>query len=793
MDNKYVKVLTGSCNDLSSETAEKLSQYFTYQPDDWQKHCFRAIDDQEDLVVLAHTGSGKTSIAEYVMHRAVEEGKKVIYCSPIKTLSNQKFKDFSESYPSVGVVTGDIIRNPNAQVLVMTTEILKNLLSRPPMEVEEGAMSTVNLSPTILADVKAIVFDEIHYINNRDRGEVWEKSIIMMPKEVMMIGLSATIENAEYFGQWISNMRNKPISLVPTSHRVVPLEHYVYVNEKLIKVVDRLDVFSMQGYNQAYQEDKDMRKGRRHISPYPIVNSLLDDLRDLNYFPVIIFEFSKANCERYAKSIQGNYTDVDTIGQIRSIFEKSMAPYRSRYEMTDQYNMVRDLLYKGVGVHHAGLIPVLKEVIEILFGKGLIKILFATETFAVGVNFPAKCVCFTTWQKYDSTTGFRLMNTPEYKQMAGRAGRRGKDDRGISILVDLKELIDSQTMSQMMVGSNAKIKSKFSFSYQFVLKTIQSSKSLIEMAKSSLLNQELMTRHAQCQNLIYAKSNRELFLPEDEQEKFERYHEIQTRLDDRMIRLKKKQMKQMTQEKRLIEDDVKGFVAKYKSYCDFLNVKKEVASLIAEQEAIDQMFTDDLKVTLDFLTESGYIGMVDSIEDIDEKSLTLKGIVAAEIQECNEIILTEIITNGYLDDLEFAEIVAVMALFINEKNDELFLSDLSLDKKAIDVLKDINQLTCKYEDEESKAGIVLNNSWSLSLGFVEPAYRWAMGESGPVILSGSGIYEGNFIKNMIRLNNMISQVKNICELIQNDELRKKLEDSESILIKDFVTIESLYL
>eukprot|EP00978_Attheya_sp_CCMP212_P018731 scaffold51780_cov50-Attheya_sp.AAC.1 len=414
---------------------------YAFELDPFQKQAVSYIARNESVLVAAHTSAGKTAVAEYAVAQSLKNGQRVIYTSPIKALSNQKYRDLQEEFENVGLMTGDVTINPEATCLVMTTEILRSMLYR---------------GSEIMREVAWVIYDEVHYMRDKERGVVWEESIILLPHRVKFVFLSATIPNASQFADWICKIHHQPCHVVYTNYRPTPLQHYIFPNggEGLHLVVDERGKFREENFQRAMAQlqggagadaaaaeamlssgnakgNKRKRsvggnsKGGRTSDLYRIVKLIMD--RNLN--PVIIFSFSKKDCEKYALDLnKEDYTDDIEKDLISQVYSNAIESLGEDDKLLPQVQALLPLLKRGIGIHHGGLLPILKEIVEILFSEGLIKALFATETFSIGINMPAKTVVFTSTRKWDGTD-FRWVTSGEYIQMSGRAGRRGKDDR----------------------------------------------------------------------------------------------------------------------------------------------------------------------------------------------------------------------------------------------------------------------------------------------------------------------------------------------------------------------------
>lgn len=421
---------------------------FTLDP--FQEEAIASIEKDHSVVVSAATGTGKTLIADYIIDKYLKTDKKIIYTAPIKALSNQKYRDFKAQYGAdkVGLITGDVVINDKAQVVIMTTEIYRNWLF------EFGS---------ILDEIKYVIFDEIHYMSDIERGTVWEESIIFSPSHIRFLCLSATIPNARQFAKWISKIKGHDCDIVEYMKRAVPLDHYVY---------DRiLGVVKAQEYKKAIKEDQFHtvnRFGKRaKMDPFPNHIELIKELRDEGKLPCIFFVFSRKMTQQRAIELSKkvDFTTPEQKKEIISYFHEKITDNVKQMEST---RMVRELISKGIAVHHAGLFPILKEIVENLFNRGLISVLYATETFAVGINMPAKTVCFHTVEKYDGIS-FRYLNSKEYFQLAGRAGRRGIDKVGYAIAMVQRGSTDINKIIQVSSVDKDPIVSRFDLSYNTVL------------------------------------------------------------------------------------------------------------------------------------------------------------------------------------------------------------------------------------------------------------------------------------------------------------------------------------
>lgn len=445
---------------------------FTLDP--FQQVAVSSIQREESVLVSAHTSAGKTVVAEYAIAQSLKQNQRVIYTSPIKALSNQKYREFAAEFGDVGLMTGDVTINPTATCLVMTTEILRSMLYR---------------GSEIMREVQWVVFDEIHYMRDLNRGVVWEETIILLPDKVRYVFLSATIPNAMQFAEWIVKMHNQPCHVVYTNYRPTPLQNYFFPagGEGIHLIVDEKGTFREENFQKAMSaisdkkgddpadalakrkgkgKDKSLNKGgtKGPSDIYKIVRMIM--LK--NYNPVIVFSFSKRECEAGALQMSKlTFNDDSEKNMVTKVFESAIEMLSPEDRQLQQITNILPLLQQGIGVHHSGLLPILKETIEILFQEGLIKVLFATETFSIGLNMPAKTVVFTSVRKFDGTSQ-RWVSPSEFIQMSGRAGRRGLDDRGIVIMM-VGEEMDPAVAKEIVRGEQDSLNSAFHLGYNMIL------------------------------------------------------------------------------------------------------------------------------------------------------------------------------------------------------------------------------------------------------------------------------------------------------------------------------------
>ncbi|XP_073016250.1 DExH-box ATP-dependent RNA helicase DExH10 isoform X2 [Primulina eburnea] len=451
-------------------TGERAKSY-QFKLDPFQEVSVACLERNESVLVSAHTSAGKTAVAEYAIAMAFRDKQRVIYTSPLKALSNQKYRELSQEFSDVGLMTGDVTLLPNASCLVMTTEILRGMLYR---------------GSEVLKEVAWVIFDEIHYMKDRERGVVWEESIIFLPTAIKMVFLSATMSNATEFAEWICNIHKQPCHVVYTDFRPTPLQHYVFPmgGSGLYLVVDEneqfkednflklQDTFTKPNFSNGNKSSNGKAGGRiakgGTASGGSDIYKIVKMIMERKFQPVIIFSFSRRECEQHAMSMSKlDFNMQDEKDVVEQVFKNAILCLNEEDRNLPAIELMLPLLQRGIAVHHSGLLPIIKELVELLFQEGLVKALFATETFAMGLNMPAKTVVFTSVKKWDGDS-HRYIGSGEYIQMSGRAGRRGKDERGICIIM-IDEKMEMNTLKDMVLGKPAPLVSTFRLSYYSIL------------------------------------------------------------------------------------------------------------------------------------------------------------------------------------------------------------------------------------------------------------------------------------------------------------------------------------
>ena len=417
--------------------------------DPFQEEAIAASKENHSVIVSAPTGAGKTLIAEHVITECIESGKGAIYTAPIKALSNQKFRDFSKKYPGkTGILTGDVSINRNAPILIMTTEIFRN---------------AILVNSEEFAKREWVIFDEIHYLDDIERGTVWEEAIILLPDQMRLLALSATIPNIDAFVHWLSQVHKFPIKTIIEKTRPVPLHFFFQCDNRIFydyKQLKNSHILRKTLKKRSYQEKYNFSHPNR-------IKNLLLEIRERKSLPCVYFTFSRRRCEILANEVgYFDFLEPQEKVEIMKLFDELLNKFN--ISSSSDINFLVSLIKKGIAYHHAGLLPTIKEVIERLFTTGLIKLIFTTETFALGVNMPAKTVAFDSLSKfYGRYHGF--LKTRDFFQMAGRAGRRGIDDEGFIFSRINPSNIDIDSLEEMIYGKYEPIKSQLNSCYATIL------------------------------------------------------------------------------------------------------------------------------------------------------------------------------------------------------------------------------------------------------------------------------------------------------------------------------------
>ena len=822
-----------------NDTEEQYKQYYDKYPydlHDFQKWSIEAIVSGNHVLVCCPTGSGKTFSGEFALEYFHSKGKKTIYTTPIKALSNEKFYSFTKKYPhiSIGLITGDIKTNPDADVLIMTTEILLNKLYQIKSKNTTVTNSSVSFEMNMETDLGCVVYDEIHFINDESRGHTWEQSIMMLPPHIQMVGLSATLDTPEKFALWLETrgtnekIGDKEVFLARKLVRAVPLIHYSfitattsvdkYIKDKALKeeinkainkpfiIQNEKGVFNDVQYQSTSKilgvlEKYDIRVKRQHV-----LNKVAEYLVEHEMLPALCYVFSRKQLERCAEELTTNILEFDSkvpyiVDRECEQIIRKLPNYEEYLRLPEYVNTVK-LLRKGVGIHHAGLLPVLREITELLFSRGFIKILFCTETMSVGINLPVKTTIFTDVNKFNGDT-IRMLHGHEYTQAAGRAGRLGLDTVGHVIhLNNLFRDIVSVNYKAMMNGKPQTLVSKFKISYNLLLNLIDIGETdYTKFAKRSMIQNDIdneMKEYNEMQTKMQKEvDNMSLVINTCRTpfEVVEEYIELKEKRSQSVNKKRKdaeRAMQQIANQYHSVEKDI-DIVLKYK------NKKVELNSINDDILKADNFLNSNVTKILDMLNTMDYIALN---ETTNFYALTIKGTIASHIREVHCLVFADLIYSGKLKQFTATELVGILSCFTNisvpdEKRAEYPCSEYTEVKNCISEIYNAYQ---KQSNNELVNSFNTGIDYSMHFDLINYAINWcecASDEDCKVLLQDMAlekeIFLGEFVKAILKINNIISEMEKIAELMGDMELLSTLKQVPLLTLKYVVTNQSLYI
>ena len=746
--------------------------YKGLQLDRFQEEAIAAINRDISVIVTAPTGAGKTVIAEYAVEKCLEENRRVIYTAPIKALSNQKYRDFYAEYgDKIGIVTGDVVLNPHAQVLLMTTEIFRNTIFD---DIER------------LQDVSYVIFDEIHYINDIERGTVWEESLIFAPQHIKFICLSATIPNINPFAEWMQSVRDVEIKVVEELKRPVPLEHHLYFKDYGIGTVKHIRQLRDRAHQDALKREYDLPNNKR-VKALPsdfTETRLIPHLQDEKQLPCLYFCFSRKGCEGNAAGLAfGSQIQLLTKRQSAEIL-KQFDELCVLFDIVEEKNITafRKLLSRGIAYHHAGMLPTLKEVVERLFTSGLIQLLFTTETFAVGINMPACSVVFDSLEKYDGI-GFRYLKAREYHQMAGRAGRRGIDTIGYVYSQIVPAYADEREIKSVVTDKVEPIESQFNLSYSSILNLYDKyGDDIYDVYTMSLSNHQNRVRVAKLNEQIENKTEtlKTLQRPEcihdgiDGTEQIQKHYRDKRNRENRIRRLHVdiKQVKSETRKKKRQKERVKRLNAIQKKIiliqreaeqslcegCEHIrtcttryNTIKQAETRIQKLKKRTTLIENDpreqIAARLKVLEELGYI---------EEQSLLPRGTTASHIYGY-EIQLTQLLFSGFFEKLTEDEINCLMIAIVSEPRKDGYYKRLK-DEHLLEIFYDVSSEISDIQYLETKHKVT-EVTPMLELRLCTAMLAWSQGCEFDQLEKYARLDAGDFVRTFRLVIDQLRQIR----------------------------------
>ncbi|XP_059277439.1 DExH-box ATP-dependent RNA helicase DExH10-like isoform X3 [Lycium ferocissimum] len=806
----------------------QMAKIYPFKLDPFQEISISCLERKESVLVSAHTSAGKTAVAEYAIAMSFRDKQRVIYTSPLKALSNQKYRELSHEFNDVGLMTGDVTIMPNASCLVMTTEILRGMLYR---------------GSELLKEVAWVIFDEIHYMKDRERGVVWEESIIFLPPEIKMVFLSATMSNATEFAQWICNIHKQPCHVVYTDFRPTPLQHYVFP-------VGGVGLYLVVDDNEQFREDNFLKlqdtltkrkmgsangkaggrsgKGGSGSSGVSDIYKIVKMIMERKFQPVIIFSFSRRECEQHAMSMTKlDFNTEEEKEAVEQVFHSAVACLTEEDRNLPAIELMLPLLQRGIAVHHSGLLPVIKELVELLFQEGLIKALFATETFAMGLNMPAKTVVFTSVKKFDGDS-HRYIGSGEYIQMSGRAGRRGKDEGGICIIMINEQVNVREGGKDWGWGVVVNVVKKPPAALGSLPAALSASRGdgyiVDTLLHCSLGSSENGSRPKPCPPrpgekgemhvvpvqlpLISSLSKLRISVPSDlrpleaRQSIFLAVQELEKRFPEGLPKLNPvkdmgiedpevvdmvNQIEEL--EKKLFSHPLQKSQNEHQLKCfqRKAEVNHEIQQLKSKMcDSQLQKFRDELRNRSQVLKKLGHIDADGVVQ--------LKGRAACLIDTGDELLVTELMFNGTFNDLNHHQVAALVSCFIpGDRSEEQIQLRYEL-AKPLQQLQDSARRIAEIQ-HECKLEIKVDEYVEASVRpfLMDVIYCWSMGASFAEVIQMTDIFEGSIIRLARRLDEFLNQLKAAAHAVGETDLENKFRAASDSIRRGIMFANSLYL
>ncbi len=748
----------------------------SFTPDDFQLQAMEAIAEGHSVVVCSPTGSGKTLIAEFAAHEAVEGGRKIFYTTPLKALSNQKFQDFKKTYgeATVGLLTGDTSINREAQIVVMTTEVFRNML----YGIQEDSR--------LLRQVSCVVLDECHFMNDAERGTVWEESIIYCPDTIQIIALSATVANALELTDWINEVHHNTV-LVSSDFRPVPLRHFYFNREELMPLY-KTGTNQLNSKLKFDNRGKKLAKNIRAFDPNKLILEL--DRRDM--LPAIFFTFSRKGCDK-------NLFETRNISLLTPDEKRRLSEEIDAYVKTHPFlegNRHLRPMYNGFASHHAGLLPALKGLVEALFQKGLIKVVFATETLAAGINMPARTTVITSISKR-TNDGHRLLTASEFLQMSGRAGRRGMDDVGYVVTVS-SPYESAYDVALLASSPPDPLNSRFTPTYGMVLNllqkhTLEEAEFLISKSFGAFtserclepLRKDIEATTMELQGALsfecpYGLVDKDFHSYMRSKEMLKETHKI--------IKIYKSQLKRhgnsadlraaLTKEEGKRDSLVKTVHGLPCYTCDIYNEHTRLEDKVYRyQRKLKQLNREfEARHNIYWRQFSNHYNLLKEVGFLDEKDMpTPEGKMTAQIRAENEFYMTQIVLNGLFSDLTPPQLAAMVCSVVNDSTRDNQYSRLFVSSEVRSRLTDVQKLIKQIHQLQKKHEIdTPMNMNPVASGLVE---AWADGAQWGHLIGSTNIDEGDLVRIVRRTADILRQ---LCRL---DGIDSVLADTAHLALK----------
>jgi len=736
-----------------------------FELDPFQIEACSSLENGRSVLVAAPTGAGKTIVAEFAVFLAMREANaKVFYTAPMKALSNQKFQELVNEYgaESVGLLTGDTNINSRARIVVMTTEVLRNMLYA---------------DSDLLRDLAYVVMDEVHYLADRFRGAVWEEVIIHLPQEVRMVSLSATVSNAEEFGDWLQAVRGET-DVVVSEERPVPLEQHILMRTKLIDLFDSSglaatnrvnpELVQMARHGGRTLNSRQMKDVGRYHSRGGRVESYRMDraevvkmLDDRNLLPAIFFIFSRNGCDQAVRQTLRSgirLTQAHERDEIREIVEDRCRTLLDEDLAVLGYWEWLEGLERGVAAHHAGLLPAFKEVVEELFRRKLVKVVFATETLALGINMPARTVVLEKLEKFNGEA--RVPITPgEYTQLTGRAGRRGIDVEGHSV-IQWQDGLDPQSVASLASRRSYPLNSSFRPTYNMAVNLIdqfgrertreilessfaqfQADRAVVDLARKVRQQEESLAGYDKAMTCHlgdfreYSGIRRELTDLERKGARMENASRADRDKRQRQLTALRKRMKEHPCHRCPDREQHARWAERW------WKLKRETDALSAQIRSRTGAVAKVFDRVSDILTELGYITIENGTTELTIHGRTLKRIYGER-----DLLVAECLRRNIWNQLDAPSLAAMAcALVFEPRRDEGLASERTLPRgpfraaldKTIDIWSKLDDL-----ERENRLSGSEPPSTTLALAM----HLWAKGTSLNTVLSEADMAAGDFVR-----------------------------------------------
>jgi len=722
---------------------------YPFALDDFQLQAIDELACGGSVMVAAPTGTGKTVVAEYAVFRARERQRRAFYTTPIKALSNQKFRDFRREYgDDVGLLTGDVVENPGGSILVMTTEVVRNMLVQRPKE---------------LVDVDCIVFDEVHFLADPARGTTWEEAIICAPRHVQLVCLSATVSNAGQLADWISAV-HRPIKLIVHKQRSVPLEHFYFVENQLVPMIDANGRATRQlrgiggenrrGVRTRGHDWSRERRGEGRDEPRPV--DVVRKLRSEELLPALYFFFSRRECEVAAHACAPlRLADTTAAREIDALVEERLASLSDDDRALNQVGALTRLLPLGVGFHHAGMLPVLKVLVEELFNRGLLKVVFATDTLSLGINMPAKTVVVGELTKFDGESR-RPLTPNEYQQLTGRAGRRGLDPRGVAV-VPYSPWITAEEAIAIGTGELLPIESTFTLRYNTVLNLWDAGPKPTERLAH-----------------LFSSSLREFQLDDE----VKALHDELRAIDHELRSLPREELNRPAHGGEARRFRGKHYASRY-THRDLLIDRR--AALEQETLRARQAKRNRAARTLRSLER-----VLEGFGYLEYGRPTQKAPALRELFDANGLILSEALARKVFGDADAADVVEVLSWFCYDR-DRAFYNRFRIPPSVWDLRERMERIQDKVLRAEADAGVALTPGFTGA--FTGIAYAWCQGVEFAELLNGVGLPEGDIMLTFNKTLDLVRQVRDAARALSADQpILPLLDEGEQLMRRGIVAL-----